>query len=134
MFNENPISNDYNVQQEIYRYKPARYLKNKKNKELNLGNNFSYNNQILQKEMFFDNEKLKNKETFDKFHKINQNYLKKEPLITFEIQIRNKTDILNYYQGDDVEKIVMKFVKKHNLSNESKRQIKEALQRKIELL
>ena len=49
MFNENPISNDYNVQQEIYRYKQARYLKNKKNKELNLGNNFSYNNQILQK-------------------------------------------------------------------------------------
>ena len=134
MFNENPISNDYNVQQEIYRYKQARYLKNKKNKELNIGNNYSYNNQILQKEMFFDNEKLKNKETFDKFHKINQNYLKKEPLITFEIQIRNKTDILNYYQGDDVEKIVMKFVKKHNLSNESKRQIKEALQRKIELL
>ncbi len=134
MFNENPISNDYNVQQEIYRYKQARYLKNKKNKELNFGNNFSYNNQILQKEMFFDNEKLKNKESFDKFHKINQNYLKKEPLITFEIQIRNKTDILNYYQGDDVEKIVMKFVKKHNLSNESKRQIKEALQRKIELL
>ena len=133
MFNENPISNDYNVQQEIYRYKQARYLKNKKNKELNIRNNFSYNNQI-QKEMFFDNEKLNNKETFDKFHKINQNYLKKEPLITFEIQIRNKTDILNYYQGDDVEKIVMKFVKKHNLSNESKRQIKEALQRKIELL
>ena len=134
MFNENPISNDYNVQQEIYRYKQARYLKNKKNKELNIGNNYSCGSQILQKEMFFDNEKLKNKETFDKFHKINQNYLKKEPLITFEIQIRNKTDILNYYQGDDVEKIVMKFVKKHNLSNESKRQIKEALQRKIELL
>ena len=45
--------------------------------------------------MFFDNEKLNNKETFDKFHKINQNYLKKEPLITFEIQIRNKADVLN---------------------------------------
>ena len=134
MFNEHPISQDYNVKQEIFRYQEARNLRKKINKQLNKGSNFNSSNTNLQREMCFGNEKNNNKDTFDKFYKIPKSKIKKEPLISFEIQIRNKTDILTYFRGDDPDKIVQKFVKKHNLTNESKRQIKKALEKKLELL
>ena len=134
MFNEHPISQDYNVKQEIFRYQEARNLRKKINNQLNKGSNFISSNKNLQKEMCFGNERNNNKETFDKFYKIPKSKIKKEPLISFEIQIRNKTDILTYFRGDDPDKIIQKFVKKHNLTNESKRQIKKALEKKLELL
>ena len=134
MFNEHPISQDYNVKQEIFRYQEARNLRKKINKQLNKGSNFNSSNTNLQREMCFGNEKNNNKDTFDKFYKIPKKQIKKEPLISFEIQIRNKTDILTYFRGDDPDKIIQKFVKKHNLTNESKRQIKKALEKKLELL
>ena len=134
MFNEHPISQDYNVKQEIFRYQEARNLRKKINNQLNKGSNFISSNKNLQKEMCFGNERNNNKETFDKFNKIPKRKIQKEPLISFEIQIRNKTDILTYFRGDDPDKIIQKFVKKHNLTNESKRQIKKALEKKLELL
>ena len=134
MFNEHPISQDYNYKQEIIRYQQARNLRKKINKQLNKGSNFNTSKTNLQKEMCFGNERNNNKETFDKFNKIPKRKIQKEPLISFEIQIRNKTDILTYFRGDDPDKIIQKFVKKHNLTNESKRQIKKALEKKLELL
>ena len=38
--------------------------------------------------------------------------MKKEPLVSLEIQIRNKKDILTYYKNENVDKVVQKFVKK----------------------
>ena len=80
-----------------------------------------------------DKNKTNNNEIYNKNYKYHSDY-KIEPLITFEIQIRNKTDFLNYYENDDIDKVVQKFVKKHNLTNESKRQIKEAIIKKLEIL
>ena len=57
------------------------------------------------------------------------------------IEKRNDTGLKRFVScavikdgGDDPDKIIQKFVKKHNLTNESKRQIKKALEKKLELL
>ena len=43
--------------------------------------------------MVFHNEKKFYKDTFNKFNTVNKS-MKKEPLISLEIQIRNKKDII----------------------------------------
>ena len=82
---------------------------------------------FIQKNMVFENEKKTKYDTFDKFKKIN----KREPLLTFEIKIRNKYEILDYYEGEDIVKVAELFVKKNNLTKESKKQIIEAIQSKL---
>ena len=133
IFNKHPIVNDYSYQQEIFRYKNARNLRNERNNILFNSNNYKSSDFSLHKDMVFHNEKKFYKDTFNKFNTVNKS-MKKEPLISLEIQIRNKKDILNYYKNENVDKVVQKFVKKHNLTNESKRQIKEALEKRLELL
>ena len=86
-----------------------------------------------EKGMRFDNEVKKGKESFDKFNKripIKKKKIK-EPLLTFEIKIRNKVEILNYFEGEDIEEVANLFVKKNNLSSESRKQIINAIVDKL---
>ena len=84
-----------------------------------------------------DNEKKIYKDSFDKFSNKSNNYNKikkkkvKEPLLTFEIKIRNKIEILNYYYGEVIEEVAENFTKKNHLSGESKRQIINAITSKL---
>ena len=118
IFDNNPLNNDIGVKKEINRIQNAR---NEQEMKLKDKSNF------IQKNMIFENEKKTKYDTFDKFKKIN----KREPLLTFEIKIRNKYEILDYYEGEDIEKVAELFVKKNNLTKESKKQIIEAIQSKL---
>ena len=118
IFDNNPLNNDIGVKKEINRIQNAR---NEQEMKLKDKSNF------IQKNMVFENEKKTKYDTFDKFKKIN----KREPLLTFEIKIRNKYEILDYYEGEDIVKVAELFVKKNNLTKESKKQIIEAIQSKL---
>lgn len=130
IFNSEPLDEDYNVRKQIQRYHRAREEKFEKQ------NNSSF----LKRDgggMRFDNEKKIYKDSFDKFGNKpnNSNKIKKrkvkEPLLTFEIKIRNKIEILNYYYGEAIEEVAENFTKKNHLSSESKRQIINAITSKL---
>ena len=117
-------------------YIPHKHTRNIKNQSIyELSNNTNLNTFYpnLKNNVLNDKGEKNNNEIVNRKYKYINDY-KKEPLISFEIQIRNKTDFLNYYENDDVDKVVQKFVKKHNLTNESKRQIKEAIIKKLKIL
>lgn len=130
IFNNEPLDDDYNVRKQIQRYHRAREEKFEKQN----------NSSLLKKDgggMRFDNEKKIYKDSFDKFSNKSNNYNKikkkkvKEPLLTFEIKIRNKIEILNYYYGEVIEEVAENFTKKNHLSGESKRQIINAITSKL---
>ena len=100
IFSSEPIEEDYNVKKQIVRYSKAREEKQKRERVSSL-------QRKEEKGMRFDNEVKKGKESFDKFNKripIKKKKIK-EPLLTFEIKIRNKVEILNYFEGEDIEEV-----------------------------
>ena len=126
IFSSEPIEEDYNVKKQIVRYSKAREEKQKRERVSSL-------QRKEEKGMRFDNEVKKGKESFDKFNKripIKKKKIK-EPLLTFEIKIRNKVEILNYFEGEDIEEVANLFVKKNNLSSESRKQIINAIVDKL---
>lgn len=131
----NSIYNNINYSPNINKI-PNKHTRNIKNQNIYEFNNETNNNTFypnIKNNILNDKNKTNNNEIYNKNYKYHSDY-KIEPLITFEIQIRNKTDFLNYYENDNIDEVVQKFVKKHNLTNESKRQIKEAIIKKLEIL
>ena len=114
-------------------HKHTRNIKNQRVYELSNNTNCNTFYPNLKNNIIKDKDNKNNNEILNRNYKYLNKY-KNIPLISFEIQIRNKADVLNYYENDNVDKVVEKFSKKHNLTNESKRQIKEAIIKKLEIL